>query len=163
QLRTGEGHRAKERAEGARVVLFDPERLSTVVTLGMGRNKGRHLLCYQMLLQRREETLRFGRREAQMLDLLVRLLHHRDFRHLLFTTILCTHDELHLDFHGGSSRPKSYQLRSAFYSGRMSPPQLFDGLACGSNSCCSRAIIILYCPTPAYAGPCRFPSLRTAG
>jgi hypothetical protein len=39
-----------------------------------------------------------------MLDPLVRLLHHRDLLNLFFTTILCTHDKLHLDFHGGCSR-----------------------------------------------------------
>ena len=57
-----------------------------------------------MLLERLEDGLRFGQREAQMLDPLVRLLHHRDLLHLLFTTIFCTHDKLHLDFHGVSSR-----------------------------------------------------------
>ena len=41
QPRTGEGHGAKQRAEGARVVLFDPERFPTVITLGMGGDKGR--------------------------------------------------------------------------------------------------------------------------
>jgi hypothetical protein len=91
---TGEGHGAKQRAEGARVVPFDPESRATVMTLGMGRDKGRRLLFHQMLLQSREELLRFGQREAQMLDLLVRLLQHRDLLHLLFTTILCTHNEL---------------------------------------------------------------------
>ena len=101
---TGEGHGAKQGAEGARVVPFDPERLATVVTLGMGRDKGRRLLFHQLLLERLEDGLRFGQREAQMLDPLVRLLHHRDLLDLLFTTILCTHDKLHLDLHGVSSR-----------------------------------------------------------
>ena len=92
-----------ERAKGTRVVPFDPERLSTVVTLGMGRDKGRRLPFDQMLLERLEDGLRFGQREAQMLDLLVRFLHHRNFLHLLFMTIFCTYDKLHLDFHGVSS------------------------------------------------------------
>ena len=60
EARTGEGHGAKQGAEGARVVPFDPERLATVVTLGMGRDKGRRLLFHQVLLERREDLLRFG-------------------------------------------------------------------------------------------------------
>jgi hypothetical protein len=99
--RQGDG--AKQRAEGARVVLFDPKRLSTVVTLGMGCDKGRRLPFDQLLLERLEDGLRFGQREVQMRDLLVRLLHHRDLLDLLFTTILCTQDKLHLDLHGVSS------------------------------------------------------------
>lgn len=82
------------------MVLFDPEGLSTVVTLGMGRDKGRRLPFVQLLLERLEDGLRFGQREAWMLDPLVRLLHHRDLLDLLFTTILCTQDKLHLDLHG---------------------------------------------------------------
>jgi len=99
-----QGHGAKQRAEGARVVRFEPERLATVVTLGMGRDKGRRLLFHQVLLEYLEDGLRFSQREAQMLDPLVRLLHNRDFLDLLFTTILCTHDKLHLDLHEGSTR-----------------------------------------------------------
>ena len=100
---TGQGRGAKERAEGARVIPFDPESLSTVVTLGMGGDKGSRLLFHQMLLERLEDGLRFGQREAEMLDPLVRLLHHRDLVDLLFMTILCTQDKLHLDLHGVSS------------------------------------------------------------
>jgi hypothetical protein len=91
-------------AEGTRVIPFDPERLPTVVTLGMGRDKGRRLLFHQVLLEPLEDGRRFGQHEAQMLDPLVWLLHHRDLLNLFFTTIFCTHDTLHLDFHGGSSR-----------------------------------------------------------
>jgi hypothetical protein len=40
QAWTGERHGAKQRVEGACVVLFDPERLPTMVTLGMGRHIG---------------------------------------------------------------------------------------------------------------------------
>jgi hypothetical protein len=71
ESRTGEGRGAKEGAEGARVVFFDPERRSTVVTLSVGRNKGRRLLFYQMLLEPLEDGLRCGQREAQTLDPLV--------------------------------------------------------------------------------------------
>jgi hypothetical protein len=100
---TGEGHGAKQGPEGARVVLFAPKRLATVVTLGMGRDKGRRLPLDQLLLERPEDGLRFGQCEAQMLDPLVRLLHHRELLDLLFTTTLCTQDKLHLDLHGVSS------------------------------------------------------------
>jgi hypothetical protein len=100
---TRQGDGAKQRAEGARVVRFDAERLATVVTLGVGRDKGRRLPFDQLLLERLENGLRFGQREAQMLDPLVRLLYHRDLLDLLFTTILCTQDKLHLDLHGVSS------------------------------------------------------------
>jgi hypothetical protein len=71
----------------------------------MGSNKGSRLLFHQMLLERCEDGLRFGQREAQMLDLLVLLLQNRDLLRLLFTTILCTHDKLHLDLYRVSSRP----------------------------------------------------------
>ena len=74
-----------------------------MVTLGMGRHKGRRLLFHQLLVERLEDGLRFGQREAQMLDPLVRLLHHRDLLNLLCTTILCTHDKRHLDLHERSS------------------------------------------------------------
>ena len=97
QAQTGEGNGAKQRAEGACVVPFDPERRATVVTLDMGRHKGRRLLFHQLLLERLEDRLRFGPREAQMRDLLVWLLHHRDLLHLRFTTLLCTHDTRHRD------------------------------------------------------------------
>jgi hypothetical protein len=65
QPRTGEGHRPKERADGARVIPFDPERLPTVLALGMGRDKGRRLLFHQMLLEHLEDGLRFGQRELR--------------------------------------------------------------------------------------------------
>jgi hypothetical protein len=46
------------------------------------------------LLERLEDGLRFGQREAQMLDPLVRLLHNRDLLDLLVTTLLCTQDKM---------------------------------------------------------------------
>jgi hypothetical protein len=73
QPRTGEGHGAKQRAEGARLVPFDPERLSTVFTLGTSRDKGRGLLFHEALLQRCEDQLRFRQRQAQMLHALAGL------------------------------------------------------------------------------------------
>jgi len=74
------------------------------MTLGMGCDEGGRLLFHQLWLERLEDGLRFGQREAQMLDPLVRLLHHRNLLHLRFMTILCTHDKLHLNLHGVSSR-----------------------------------------------------------
>jgi hypothetical protein len=41
------------------VVPFDPKRLPTVFTLGMGRDKGSGLLGYEALLEHCEELLRF--------------------------------------------------------------------------------------------------------
>jgi hypothetical protein len=86
--------------ERRKAILTEPGSLETFY----GRDKGRRLLFHQMLLERLQDGLCFGQRETQMLDLLVPLLQHRDFLHRLFTTILCTHDELHLDLHRVSSR-----------------------------------------------------------
>jgi hypothetical protein len=61
---TRQGDGAKQGAESARVVLFDPKRLSTVVTLGMGRDKGRRLPFDQLLLEHLKDGLRFGQRQA---------------------------------------------------------------------------------------------------
>jgi hypothetical protein len=112
----------------AQVELEVVHRVAAVFPLGMGGDKGRRLLFRQMLLERLEDGLRFGQRAAQMLDPLVRLLHNRDLLDLLFTTILCTQDKLHLDLHEVSSRPAAYRLRGSFYPGRTSHPQVFDAL-----------------------------------
>jgi hypothetical protein len=69
----------------------------------MSRDKGCRLPFDQLLLERLEDGLRFGQCEAQMLDLLVRLLYQRDLLDLLFTPIVCTHNKLHLNLHEGSS------------------------------------------------------------
>jgi hypothetical protein len=56
------------------MVPFDSERLSTVFTLGTGRDKGRGLLFHEALLQRCEDLLRFRQRQAEVLDALAGLL-----------------------------------------------------------------------------------------
>jgi hypothetical protein len=65
QPRAGESDRAKQRAEGARVVPFDPKRLSTVVALGMGGDKGSALLFHEALLEHGEDLLRFREGQAE--------------------------------------------------------------------------------------------------
>jgi hypothetical protein len=56
------------------VVFFDPERLSTVVTLSLGRNKSPGLLFHEALLERRKGLLRFRKGHAKVLNALAGLL-----------------------------------------------------------------------------------------
>jgi hypothetical protein len=62
QPRTGERDRPKQRVERARLLLFALKGGPAVVTLGTGCHKGGDLLCHKLLLQCREELLRFGQR-----------------------------------------------------------------------------------------------------
>jgi hypothetical protein len=100
QARTGQGHGAKQRAEGARVVSFDPERLATMVTLGMGRNKGRGLLFHEALLECREGLLRFREGQAQVLNALADLLQNHHVGEGFFVAIIVAHHELDSDLMG---------------------------------------------------------------
>jgi hypothetical protein len=100
QPRTGEGDCAKERVEGARVELFDAERLSAVGTLGMSGDQGGRLPLQEVLLKRGEELFRFSQRQAEVLDTLAHLIEDHHLMPGLFLIILCTHDELYLEPRG---------------------------------------------------------------
>jgi len=100
QPRTGESDRAKQRAEDARVVLFDPERLPTGVTPGMGRDKGRGLLFHKALLKRGEDLLRFGEGQTEVLNTLAGLLQDHHIDEGFFVAIVVAHHELDFELHG---------------------------------------------------------------
>jgi hypothetical protein len=71
------------------------------VTLGTAGHKGGGLLCHKLLLQHSEELFRFCQGQAKVFDALAILVEDGEVRHSFFTIILCTHNELHLEFHGG--------------------------------------------------------------
>src|SRR5262245_53463053 len=100
---THEADGAKQRAEGARMVPFDPERLSAVVTLSLGRNESASLLFHEALLERREGLLRFRKGQAKVLNALAGLLQDHHVGEGFCVAIIITHDELNTDLHG--SRP----------------------------------------------------------
>jgi hypothetical protein len=58
-----------------------------------------------VVLQRREELFRFYPRQAEVLDLLARLLEDNQFMDGVFLAIICTYDELHLEPHGAILLP----------------------------------------------------------
>jgi hypothetical protein len=97
---TGEGHGAKQGAQGARVGPFDPERLPTVFALGTGGDKGRGLLFHEALLQRGEDLLRFRQRQAEVLDALAGLLEDCHIGEGFFMAIVIAHHELDSDLMG---------------------------------------------------------------
>jgi hypothetical protein len=99
QPRTGEGDGAEERAEAPGVLPFEAERLAAVGTLGLRGDKGGRLPLQEVVLQRGEELFGFRERQAEVLDLVARLIENDHLMDGVFLPILCTHDELHLEPH----------------------------------------------------------------
>ncbi len=85
------------------MVLFDSERLPTVVTLGMGRDKGSGLRFHEVLLQRSAGLLCFKERQAEMLDRPASLLEDCHIGEGCYVVIVIAHHKLDSDLRG--SRP----------------------------------------------------------
>jgi hypothetical protein len=71
----------------------------------MSGDKGSRLPLHKVVLQRGEELLRFRQRQAEVLDLLARLIEDNQFMDGFFLAIICTYDELHLEPHGAILLP----------------------------------------------------------
>jgi hypothetical protein len=71
-----------------------------MVTLGMGRDKGRGLLFHEALLERREDLLRFREGQAEVLNTLASLIHDHYIGEGFFVAIIVTHHELDCNLHG---------------------------------------------------------------